>query len=430
MTQETFEMFSNIIYIYKILLQIILFVLIWKVFYPMKIRESFFQIWKKRDFPRVLFLNLLYWNLHSLCFLIANSVYQHLINELMKQQTVESMADIALIYQNATIGMFVMIFLYTILFLAMILGFKQVVAITYPMSWVECLFLSVLNIVGWMFAQIIAKIMIVKIDTEVFLLFDEKAELLWWIPFMAILLYLGEIAVVYSHQKYMEKQKEREQFFVEKQQMKIMKQRLEDVENFYGNIRKARHEMRNHMINIKGLVASEQYDEVESYIQKLDDSIQELEYKYTTGNAVTDVVINDKWRQAEKHGITFDVDFHYTSNISVYDIAIVLNNLLDNAIEACEKVEPEKRYIQLSFKRKNHFLLLEVENSYNGILNWEAGASIPVTTKQNALPDMLMEHGIGLKNIKDIANHYFGDLDIKVKGNIFKVTVLLQEKEA
>lgn len=46
-----------------------------------------------------------------------------------------------------------------------------------------------------------------------------------------------------------------------------MKQRLEEAENFYGSIRRVRHEMKNHMTNIKGLVASEKYDEVENYIE-------------------------------------------------------------------------------------------------------------------------------------------------------------------
>ena len=49
--------------------------------------------------------------------------------------------------------------------------------------------------------------------------------------------------------------------------------------------------MKNHMTNIKGLVASEKYDEVENYIEKLDETIQTMDYKFNTGNAVTDVII-------------------------------------------------------------------------------------------------------------------------------------------
>ena len=71
-----------------------------------------------------------------------------------------------------------------------------------------------------------------------------------------------------------------ELLFIENQQIKILKQRLEDVEGFYTNIRKVRHEMRNHMTNIKGLVSKEEYREVENYIQALDTSMQDLEYRF------------------------------------------------------------------------------------------------------------------------------------------------------
>lgn len=46
---------------------------------------------------------------------------------------------------------------------------------------------------------------------------------------------------------------------------------------------------------------------------------------------------------------------------------------------------------------------------------WEDGGIVPMTTKQSDLPDILMEHGIGLKNVKNVADHYLGDIDIKIK---------------
>ena len=107
----------------------------------------------------------------------------------------------------------------------------------------------------------------------------------------------------------------------------------------------------------------------------------------------------------------------------------VLNNLLDNAIEACENLEQEKRRISLVLKRKNHFLLIEVENSFDGKLEWKDGEAVPTTMKQSSLPDVLMEHGIGLKNVKDLADRYLGYMDIKAGRDVFKVTVMFQQKE-
>lgn len=152
--------------------------------------------------------------------------------------------------------------------------------------------------VSGLFVKIIVGINFVKLENEVFDLFRAKEELFWKLPLIAVLLFLGELAAITICQRYRELQREKENYFIEQQQVKAMKCRLEEAENFYGSIRKVRHEMKNHMTNIKGLVAKEQYEEIEHYIEKLDATIGDLDYKYVTGNAVTDVIINDKYKKA------------------------------------------------------------------------------------------------------------------------------------
>ncbi len=68
-----------------------------------------------------------------------------------------------------------------------------------------------------------------------------------------------EAALIYFWQKYRILLAERQKHFIEEQQVKAMKKRLEEAENFYGNIRKVRHEMKNHMANIKGLAGDGEY---------------------------------------------------------------------------------------------------------------------------------------------------------------------------
>ena len=80
---------------------------------------------------------------------------------------------------------------------------------------------------------------------------------------------------------------ERQKHFVEEQQVKAMKKHLEEAENFYDSIRKVRHEMKNHMANIKGLAGAGQYEEIEDYVRRMDETMRKLEYKYVTGNVVS-----------------------------------------------------------------------------------------------------------------------------------------------
>ena len=124
------------------------------------------------------------------------------------------------------------------------------------MAWQDVLLLSVLNFVGSMIAGVVSGLLIAKAGRDAFVLFDEKPDLLWKIPVIAVLIFAGEVALIYFWQRYRVLLAERQKHFVEEQQVKAMKKRLEETENFYGSIRKVRHEMKNHMANIKGLAGA------------------------------------------------------------------------------------------------------------------------------------------------------------------------------
>lgn len=384
----------------------------------------------KKHCEKLVFILTLFYGLRSFSLLVANSVFQYVNNSVFQLLDSSSENYIENMYLYLVYTQILLFGLYIVLFALMLTVVWKIVISFNKMSWYDVWFLSVLNVAGGLFAEVIINISIVKIKNEVFDLFQVKEELLWKLPLIAVLLFLGELAAITIYQKYRELQREKENYFVEQQQIKAMKLRLEEAENFYGSIRKVRHEMKNHMTNIKGLAARDQYEEIDRYIEKLDATIEELDYKYATGNAVTDVLINDKYKKAIREEILFDVKFDYrdSDTISVFDMGMILNNLLDNAIEACRKIEKEKRYIRLSLKRKDNFLLITVENSFDGILQ-QAEDGLPRTMKETELPEILMEHGVGLRNVRELAERYFGAVNIEAKGNRFKVTVMLQKQQ-
>ena len=464
MSRSEFEMASSILNIWKIIMQAAIFLVLWVAVFGAKrgkrdgISATLFILaniglgllpcaswvryavlafaatgysWMnyKKQIGKAIFVIMAFYNFHSLSFLIANSIYMEITSTMMKELDVLQEDYMQQMYHGMSVGLTAAIFFYTVLFVAMTIILYRLIRGEAEMEWQDVILLSVLNFVGSMIAKVISGLITVKIDDRLFSLFDEKPDLLWKMPLIAALIFTGEAALIFFWKKYRILLAERQKHFVEEQQVKAMKKRLEEAENFYGNIRKVRHEMKNHMANIKGLAEAGQYVEIERYVQKMDETMQALEYKYVTGNAVTDVIINDKWRRAEKSRIHFEADFRYGGEIPVFDLGIILNNLLDNAIEACEKLEPGKGFIRLSLKQKKQFLLLEVENSFDGNMPVREGGSLPISTKQNTLPDIVTEHGIGLENVRDMAERYFGGVNIKVKGDVFHVTVMLQQGE-
>ncbi len=464
MSQPAFEIVNSILDIWKIAVQAIMFLVLWTAAFRGKkgkrdgiaavlfilanigigflpctawvrygvsafVIMGYAGICYKKQIGKAVFVMLAFYNLHCLSFLIANSIYMKITGVMMKSLDAMQESYMQQVYQCLSVGMAVSVFFYTALYVAMAVIFHSLIKGEAVMAWQDIILLSILNFVGSMIANVVNGLLIVRINTDAFVLFDEKPDLLWKIPMIAVLIFAGEAALIYFWQRYRILLAERQKHFVEEQQVKAMKKRLEEAENFYGSIRKVRHEMKNHMANIKGLAGAGEYGEIEDYIRRMDETMQELEYKYVTGNAVTDVIINDKCRRAEKAGIRFDADFRYGGEIPVFDMGIILNNLLDNAIEACEKLETGKGFVRLSLKRKKQFLILYVENSFDGAVPIRKGSSLPPTTKQSILPGIITEHGIGLENVRDIAERYFGGVNIKVKGDVFHVTVMLQQGE-
>ena len=478
MTQAGLERLFTVLELYQILLQTVIVFVLWRIVFRTRKEKSdiiaatlfvamsfaarlpFSTPWVRyiasivfaggycfiryrKYYEKAIFVLLLCYNFHSLSALISISLYQKLqnvmyyklqnaVDQKLQNVMIENLEFIksdALnqLSQISAVNGVILYMIYTFIIIFMVAILVKILKNVNVIDWRDAVIFSVYSLSGGILTSIVMDLIQVKVGDAVFYLYDTKKEMFWKIPLVAGCIFVGEIVLIYFWKNYKALLDEKQKHFVEEKQIKAMKQRLEEAEGFYGNVRKVRHEMKNHMTNIKGLAAGEQYEEIAGYIQKIDETMQELEYKYVTGNAVTDVIVNDKWRMAEKLGIHFEADFQYSGEISAFDIGMILSNLLDNALEACGKIEQEKRFIHIVLKRKKQFLLIDVENSFDGTINLPDDGKLPVSTKDGNAPGMLMEHGIGLKNVSDIAERYYGGVNIKVKDKVFHITVMLQQ---
>ena len=101
--------------------------------------------------------------------------------------------------------------------------------------------------------------------------------------------------------------------------------------------------------------------------------------------------------------------------IDVIDICVLLGNLLDNAIEACLKIN-SNRSIKLRFKQVENYFSIVVKNTFLNEDNDDL-----VTTKENK-----MNHGFGIKSVKSIVKKYGGDFQIIKDDDYFIVSILLK----
>ena len=345
------------------------------------------------------------------------------------EQTIWEETNIKVIYRNTAVAYSIERLLCFGILVAMIYFLrKRMTKGKFEPSVKEFCYLGIIPIVGVLFTIIISKTFVFVQGNEVFQLFKQYPVLLGIIPLLALLCYVGSLFTFMSYQEMVMLQEEKRKYFVEEQQLHALQEHIGEVEQFYAGIRQIRHEMRNHLTNIKGLAESGRYEDMEQYIAKMDEGLNAFELTAKTGNAVTDVIVNDKKKAADKRGVKFQTEFAYplSDKYNAYDVGIILSNLLTNALEACEKMDGEGKYIVLSGRQKRKFFLIEVRNSFEGEIEFDTDTGFPLSTKQN---DNSL-HGIGLLNVKQEVERYMGDVKIKVKKNEFSVTVLLQERSA
>ena len=291
----------------------------------------------------------------------------------------------------------------------------------------ELCYLSLVPMAGILFGQVISRLLIEFKDGVLLQLYERHPAFLAVIPVLALLFYAGTYLTIAFQQGMAALREEQSALYAEHQQTQAIRVRIHEAEQFYTRIRQLKHEIRGHMSNIKALAGQGEYASLEDYIARMDESISDFELTLQTGNPVTDVIVNDTRRRSLDLGIRFQVDFHYPDPgaYDAFDMGIILQNLLQNAMEACEKVREGERFIVLTGKRKGRFFLIEVKNSFMGEVVFGQDG-LPVTTKKEDIP----MHGIGLSNVRREAEKYMGELELKADQQIFSATVLLQERSS
>ncbi|GAA4920684.1 ATP-binding protein [Nesterenkonia rhizosphaerae] len=157
------------------------------------------------------------------------------------------------------------------------------------------------------------------------------------------------------------------------------------------------------------------------YLDKLEQSLSGYAQQIETGNGILDAVLTAKLAEAEERQVPVTVvaDGRLLEPIEPLDISALFGNALDNALHASAAVpDPKRRFIRVGVQARRGFVVAEVENSFHGVLEFDDG--LPVSTKGDSA-----HHGYGLRNMRQIAEHYGGTLSLRAESGVFTVAVVL-----
>lgn len=185
--------------------------------------------------------------------------------------------------------------------------------------------------------------------------------------------------------------------------------------------RRFRHDVINNLSCIKTFLQEGKAEEAEHYVEAMLGEVKSLSPVVVTGDEMLDCILTSKWDTMKQAGICFMLDGVLDRGLSwePIDICTVFANALDNAIEACRKVEGE-RQICLHLKYTKNFYCIELINTAGGTDMEGVNGERRYTTKKDT-----RLHGYGLQNMKRTLQKYDSDMEIETAEGRFVVRMMV-----
>ena len=200
----------------------------------------------------------------------------------------------------------------------------------------------------------------------------------------------------------------------------VLNKQRDEVQNIYQTMRAWRHDYHNHIQSIKAMLCMGKMQELSEYLDNLEKDLDGIDIAIKTGNVGLDAILSSKVSIARKRFIDVNCTAKVPEELKISDVHLcaIVGNLLDNAIEACEKITEgaSPRFIRIYIGLFKSQLYISVANST--CEKYRRRLSELVTAK-------LGEHGFGLRRIDKIAEKYDGYVNRKNEPGIFATEVMI-----
>lgn len=184
--------------------------------------------------------------------------------------------------------------------------------------------------------------------------------------------------------------------------------------------RETMHDMKNHMRVLKEYCKEGDIGGIEAYLQKIETPICNMDKIVWTQSEILNLILNQKKAEAEKKHIKIDIMTGGVNIVPLKDneVCSLFGNLLDNAIEACEKMADMEPWIKVELQQRKQMLFIKIANSAVNPQREVDGEF--QSTKQDK--DI---HGLGLKSVRRIVERNNGDIRFEVEKDSFTVYITL-----
>ena len=209
------------------------------------------------------------------------------------------------------------------------------------------------------------------------------------------------------------------EFALLKMQYKNTKLTENNMKALYDSTYNINHDLEKHFLYIRTMAEKGETGEAIEYIDKiLGDKLLKMNKIIFTDDDIFNVIINTRMEICRLKNISpiIRVDGNAINEIDPEDVMILFGNIFDNAIEAAEKTE--EKLITLNVQLQGDYISIYMENSFDGEIDKNLK-----TSKLNKL-----EHGFGMKNVKQIVKKYDGMIKCFTDRRMFCCDILLKRR--
>lgn len=177
----------------------------------------------------------------------------------------------------------------------------------------------------------------------------------------------------------------------------------------YLQMERLRHDMKNHVLALRGLWENKEFEKAGNYLEKMMESGNFGGSEEVTGNQAVDALLYNKKKKAGQLQIRWMCDVHIPKGCTIdeFDLCVLFGNLLDNAIKACAECKnKEYRFVDIQSQQVKQCFLLVMKNG---------------TVMKDATE---IKQGIGFLNIYETVTKCEGTVNINVENNVFETSIL------
>lgn len=211
-----------------------------------------------------------------------------------------------------------------------------------------------------------------------------------------------------------------------KNELRIAQIRIEQGEQQYRNMmekiertRIIRHDLNHHFRVIYNYCNEEKYDKIQEYMNKLKIWNLTEQVKVYCKNHIANIILGYYAKLAEEADIKFQcqTDLQPECLIDDVDLGVILGNSLENALEACRKMDGN-RYIDIKMRQENNRLVICFRNSFNGFIQKEKDSFISLKDGEG--------HGFGIKSIQRAVEKYNGYCSFSSDDKDFSLQIVIE----